>query len=77
MKNIKQQFVDFRANTPKHVQWLLMGVAFLVVIILLTLLLTNKSKTSEEVTVVNQPVSFEIDPEQVKLYDVKVGEAKS
>ena len=77
MKNIKQQFVDFRANTPKHIQWLLMGVAFLVVIILLTLLLTNKSKTSEEVTVVNQPVSFEIDPEQVKLYDVKVGESKS
>ena len=73
MKDIKQQFVDFRANTPKHVQWLLLGAAFLVVIILLTLLLTHKSKTSEEVIDVNQPVSFDIDPKTVKLYDIKVG----
>ena len=77
MKNIKQQFVDFRTNTPKHIQWLLMGVAFLVVIILLTLLLTHKNKTSDEITVVNQPVSFKIEPETVKLYDVKVGDSSN
>ncbi|MBR6010291.1 MAG: hypothetical protein IKP35_02640 [Alphaproteobacteria bacterium] len=79
MVNIKQHFEDFRNNTPKHVQWLLMGVAFLVVIILLTLLLTGKSKNNADVSVseVNQPVSFEVEPETVKLQDIKVGTSSS
>ena len=38
MIKIKQQISDLRKNTPKHIQWLLLAAAFVVVLILLTLL---------------------------------------
>ncbi len=41
MKKIKDQISELRQSTPKHVQWLLLGAAFVVVLILLTLLLTS------------------------------------
>ena len=70
MKNLKQQFEDFRNTTPKHVQWLLLGAAFIIVIILLALILTHKSK---DPVVGEEPVSFEFNPSNIEFKDVKVG----
>ena len=30
MNKLKQQFSDLRKNTPKHIQWLLLAAAFVV-----------------------------------------------
>ena len=70
MKNLKQHFEDFRTSTPKHIQWLLLGVAFVIVIILLALILTHKPKT---VPVNQEPISFDVEPRNLEFYDVKVG----
>lgn len=77
MADIKEQFEDFRNNTPKHVQWLLLGVAFLIVIILLTLLLTKKHDNNEEVKNVNKQATLTFDPTHIEFKDVKVGDTAS
>lgn len=75
MKNIKEQFREFRSNTPRHVQWILLGAAFLIVVILLTLLLSHKSGSDEKLTEINQQVSFKIAPQKINLTDVEVGKS--
>ena len=74
MKNIKQQFKDFRSSTPKHVQWILLGAAFIVVIILLTLLLTHKSKNSDTVAKSNITANLEYTPNAIIFDDIFVGD---
>ena len=75
MKYIKEQYDDFRSNTPTYVQWLLLGVAFLIVIILLTLLLSHKKeKTTPDV--INQHIEFSVTPQNIKFDNVKVGESE-
>ena len=76
MKYIKEQYDDFRSNTPTYIQWLLLGVAFLIVIILLTLLLSNKSKKTDEEQTINQHIEFNVNPQSIKFDDIKVGESK-
>jgi type IV secretory pathway VirB10-like protein len=75
MKDIKQQFKEFRASTPKHIQWLFLVAAFLVVVILLTLLLGDKSE--KEATIENTPVDFKITPKQIDLTDIEVGSSEN
>ena len=76
MKNIKEQFDDFRTNTPKHVQWLLLGAAFLIVIILLTLILTHRSGDNNPTTS-NVQVDFNTNPKNIEFKDVLVGKSAS
>ena len=71
MKNIKQQFQDFRSDTPKHIQWLLLGIAFIVVIILLTLLLYHKKPVSEDL--IPKTPDVKIEPKEISFDNVKVG----
>lgn len=75
MANIKENFEDFRSNTPKHIQWLLLGVAFLIVVILLTLLLTNKSSNEKSVKEVNKQIDLTFNPSHIEFKDVKVGDS--
>jgi len=75
MKYIKEQFDDFRSSTPAYAQWLLLIVAFLIVTILLTLLLTNRSKPVKE-PVQETRVNFNINPKNIKFDNVKVGESE-
>ena len=78
MKNFKQQFQDFRNNTPKRVQWLLLAAAFIVVIILLTLIFskkTNNDKVVYEIT--NTAVDFKVEPTKITFKDVTVGSSKN
>ena len=75
MKYIREQYDDFRTNTPTYIQWLLLGVAFLIVIILLTLLLSHKTDDDTE-TVVNQHIEFGVEPQNIKFDNVKVGDSE-
>ena len=75
MKYIREQFDDFRSSTPKHIQWLLLGVAFLIVIILLTLLLGGKTKDKSIVKNSEPQVRIDVTPNHIEFYDIKVGES--
>lgn len=76
MKNLKQQFKEFRDTTPKHIQWILLGAAFIVVIILLFLLLGHKSDNTPTEKM-NESVSFAVDPQLIDLTEVEVGKSYS
>ncbi|MDR0741198.1 MAG: hypothetical protein LBF28_00285 [Rickettsiales bacterium] len=76
MKSLKTQFSELRKSTPKHVQWLLLSAAFIVVLTLLTLLVNgNKKQTVEAVESVQ--ASITIDPDSVNWTETKIGETKS
>ena len=77
MNKIKKSFADWRNNTPKRIQWLLMGVAFVVVLILLTLLLTGDNKEEKIEEVDSTPIELLISPDSVDWADVIVGQAKT
>ena len=77
MSKLRQQISDIRKNTPKRVQWLLMAVAFIVVIILLTLLVGGDNKTPNAVPVAKIAPELKIDPDMINWADVKVGEKKT
>ncbi len=76
MKNLKQQFKEFKDNTPKHIQWILLGAAFVVVIILLALLLGHKSNNTPTEKM-NENLSFEVDPQSVDLTGIEVGKTEN
>ncbi|MCR4917608.1 MAG: hypothetical protein K5912_01535 [Alphaproteobacteria bacterium] len=48
MSKIGQQLSKLRNATPRHVQWILMGAAFVVAIVLVVLLVSGKNKTRLE-----------------------------
>ena len=62
MSKLTVQFSELRKSTPKYVQWLLLGAAFVVVLILLTLLLTgSKNKTTKQKSKPNEePISIRL-----------------
>ena len=80
MKNkIKQQFSELRETTPKYIQWLLLGVAFVVVLILLTLLLSGDDKDAQaEVEKTNTAAAkLTVKPEEIKWTDIVVGKKET
>ena len=80
MSKLKKQFSELRQNTPKRVQWLLLGVAFVLVIILLTLLIGGKkNKNSAELMELMDSASTDliISPDMLNWSGVIVGEEKS
>lgn len=76
MKSLKQQFKEFKAGTPKHIQWILLAAAFVVVIILLVLLLGHKSNNNPADNM-EENISFDVEPEFIDLTDVEVGKSDS
>lgn len=60
MANIKEQISDFRKSTPKHIQWLLLVAAFIVVLILLTLLFTGRDGAKPIPDELNEGTATEI-----------------
>ena len=76
MKSLKQQFKEFKAGTPKHIQWILLAAAFVVVIILLVLLLGHKSNNNSADNM-EENISFDVEPEFIDLTDVEVGKSDS
>ena len=77
MKKLKQQISELLKNTPKHFQWILLGIAFVVVLILLTLLIGgNKEKTKIIDPVENVPVDIKITPSIINWADTLVGDIR-
>ena len=77
MSKIKQQFLNMRNATPKHIQWLLLGAAFIVVLILLTLLVTgNKPKSTAKIKDEVQ-VKITLSENTIDWASVRVGTKKT
>ena len=73
MSKLKQQFLNMRDSTPKHIQWLLLGAAFIVVLILLTLLITghhNKAKANKHEDI---PINITLSTDTVDWANSVVG----
>lgn len=76
MSKFKELFSDWRKNTPKRVQWLLLALAFMVVLIMFTLLLTDKNKKAIDV-LDSEALALDIKPTTIEWPDVTVGESKT
>lgn len=77
MSKLKQQFADLRKNTPKRVQWLLMGAAFVVVLILLTLMM-NKTESTPNLSQTNSEYAkLNLTTDKINWGDTVVGDRKS
>lgn len=77
MKSVKQQFIEFKTTTPKHIQWLLLVAAFIVVLILLTLLIRNIAGKKKTETVTEEKViEWLFEPTSLDFHDVNVGDKK-
>ncbi len=75
MSKFKQQFLEMRKSMPRHIQWLLLGAAFVVVLILLTILIGGKDDNSQEIAATNvAPAELRIKPDMLNWADVIVGE---
>ena len=73
MSKLKQQFVDLKNNTPKHIQWLLLAAAFIVVFILMTLLVSG-GKKNELPDIEKVPAELKATPDTIDWSDVIVGQ---
>lgn len=84
MSGIKQQISQMRKSTPKSVQWLLLGVAFVVVLVLMTMLIGGRDK-SKDIQADDAPINLIITPEtgitdwsneSINWANTKVGDKK-
>ena len=76
MSKLKQQFIDLRKTTPKHIQWLLLAAAFIVVLILITLLFSNNKK-QQELNISQTVAEVKAIPDSVSWTNVTVGDKKT
>ena len=77
MNKIKKTFNDWRNNTPKRVQWILLVVAFVLVLILMTLVLTGGEKEKKIEEIDTTPIELVVGPDSIDWPDVTVGQAKT
>ena len=77
MNKLKQQFLEIKKNTPKHVQWLLLVAAFIVVSIMLLLLIGSKDEKNDLGAAERVASELKISPDSVAIKDIEVGTEKS
>lgn len=74
MNRIKKQIVNLRKSTPQSVQWLLLGAAFIVVLILMTMLIGGRGNkqisTDDDVPIALRTVP---ETESVNWGNIRVG----
>lgn len=77
MGKVSVRLSEFRENIPKNVQWLLLGAAFIIVLILFTLLVSGK-KNAENQIQQSHGVSAELNitPDVINWADVLVGQKR-
>ncbi|MDR2268897.1 MAG: hypothetical protein LBD94_01790, partial [Rickettsiales bacterium] len=74
MKKIKLYFSELKKNMPRHTQWVLLGIA-LVLTIMIILLLTDNKKISQTEQKKGE-VALTVDPAGVDFGTVFIGESK-
>ncbi len=74
MNRIKKQIVNLRKSTPQSVQWLLLGAAFIVVLILMTMLIGGRGN-KQIATDDDAPIALRTVPEteSVNWGNIRVG----
>jgi len=77
MSKLGQQFSELRKSTPKYVQWLLLIAAFIVVLILLTLLMTGSKNKTVKPKSNAVPVKITLSNDTINWTDVDVGSKKT
>ena len=77
MSKLKEQFSELRQNTPKRVQWLLLAVAFVLVIILLTLLISGDESQEDLSKTDSAPTVLKTNPDMINWADIVVGDKKT
>jgi len=75
MADIKTQFSQLRTHVPKHVQWLLLIAAFIIVLILLTLVMRDNS-TQEIKNIEKLSTTLTIIPDSIDWTGTKVGDTQ-
>lgn len=79
MSKIAAHFSNFRKTTPRYVQWILLGVALVLVVVLFVLLNTNKSEPKiivEDAGILDTP-ELVIEPDDtIDWSDVTVGDTR-
>ena len=76
MSKIKLQFSELRKSTPKYVQWLLLIAAFIVVLILLTLVITGSKDKKPKQKFSEVPLKLTLSEDSVDWVNVSVGTRK-
>lgn len=76
MKKLWTQFSNLRRSIPRHVQWLLLGAAFIVVLILLTLLLRGRGNNAVSVPE-SGPVRITVTPSSIDWAQTALGTTES
>ena len=78
MNKFKQQFSELRDSMPKYVRWLLLAAAFIVVLILLTMLMTGRRNKAADVSGADsEPVELNISTNEIDWTDTPVGDKKT
>ena len=77
MSKLKLQISELRKSTPKYVQWLLLGAAFIVVLILLTLLLTGPKNKTTKNKAKEIPVKITLSNDTIDWANINVGTKKT
>lgn len=77
MNKLAKQFSELRKNTPKRVQWLLLAAAFVVVLIMLTLMM-NKTETTPDLSMTkSEYAKLKLTTDNIDWANTTVGETKS
>ncbi|MDR0803986.1 MAG: hypothetical protein LBO08_02765 [Rickettsiales bacterium] len=77
MAGLKQSLTELKKTTPKHVQWLFMGVAFIIVLVLLFLLLSGKSDKKNGSGAGGSAAVLAADPDQIDWTENEIGAART
>ena len=78
MTDLKKKLAESMQDTPKRVQWLLMAAAFVLVLILLTLLFGGADNKKADINDVEKAVAeIKIDPDIINWAEVLVGDKKT
>jgi type IV secretory pathway VirB10-like protein len=77
MVQLKEKFAEMKKSIPKHVWWLLMGAAFLVVLILLVMLVTGRKADPSALNDPAEDAVLYIDPSEIEWLAVDVGETRT
>ena len=79
MNKLKTAFAEIKKSIPQHTQWLLLAIAFVIVLILLVMLLSGPRNKAAQNIAAAEPVDTElyIGPKEIEWLNVRLGDART